>query len=83
LNENASWYDNNKWTVEMLTLLDTVIALVIGITASIAGGALGGVLVGGRHLGNELAAMMGGFYGPLAGSGGVALALVAIKLLFM
>jgi hypothetical protein len=63
-----------------LPLLDTVIALVIGIAASVAGGALGGILVGGKALGNELAAMMGGFYGPLAGSGGVAVALVALKL---
>jgi hypothetical protein len=64
-----------------LSLLDTVIALVAGIASSVAGGALGGILVGGKALGNELAAMMGGFYGPLAGSGGVALALVALKLL--
>jgi hypothetical protein len=66
----------------MVSLLEMVIALAIGIVASIAGGAFGGVLVGGKHLGNELAAMMGGFYGPLAGSGGVVLALVALKLLF-
>jgi hypothetical protein len=63
-----------------LSLGVTVIALAIGILASIAGGAVGGVLVGGKHLGNELAAMMGAFYGPLAGSGGVALALIALKL---
>jgi hypothetical protein len=63
-----------------LSLVDTIIALAVGIVASIAGGALGGILVGGKILGNELAAMMGGFYGPLAGSGGVALALLAVKL---
>jgi hypothetical protein len=63
-----------------LSLVTTVIALAIGILASIAGGAVGGVLVGGKHLGNELAAMMGGCYGPLAGSGGVVLGLVALKL---
>lgn len=63
-----------------LSLVIGVIALAIGILASIAGGALGGVLVGGKHLGNELAAMMGGFYGPLAGSGGIALGLIALKL---
>jgi hypothetical protein len=63
-----------------LSLVGTIAALAIGIAASIAGGALGGILVGGKALGNELAAMMGGFYGPLAGSGGVALALIALKL---
>jgi hypothetical protein len=57
-----------------------VIALAVGVAASVIGGAFGGVLVGGKHLGNELAAMMGSFYGPLAGSGGVALALIALKL---
>jgi hypothetical protein len=31
-------------------------------------------------IGNELAGMMGAFYAPLAGSGGVALALLALKL---
>lgn len=51
------------------------LALAAGIAASIAGGALGGVIVGGKHLGNELAAMMGGFYGPMAGIGGVLLGL--------
>ena len=63
-----------------LSLVDTVIALAIGIVASIAGGALGGILVGGKAIGNELAGMMGAFYGPLAGSGGIALALLALKL---
>jgi hypothetical protein len=67
----------------MLSLVDTVIALAIGIVASVAGGALGGILVGGKALGNELAAMMGSFYGPLAGSGGVALALLALKILIV
>ncbi|MCL2429037.1 MAG: hypothetical protein FWD12_07370 [Alphaproteobacteria bacterium] len=62
-----------------LPLGDTVIALAIGVVASVAGGALGGILVGGKALGNELAAMMGSFYGPLAGSGGVAVALLALK----
>ncbi|MBO0750992.1 MAG: hypothetical protein J2P53_02705 [Bradyrhizobiaceae bacterium] len=63
-----------------LPLLDAGIALAVGIAASVAGGALGGVLVGGKALGIERAAMMGSFYGPLAGSGGIALALLALKL---
>ena len=52
------------------------IALAVGIAASIVGGALGGIAVGGKALGNELAALMGGFYGPLAGGTGVLLGLV-------
>jgi len=64
-----------------LTLLDAVIAFVIGSVASLAGGALSGVLVGGKALGNELAAMMGGFYGPLAGIPGVIIGLIALKLI--
>lgn len=43
---------------------------------------MGGVLVGGKHLGLELAALMGGFYGPLAGVPGTILG-VAIMLIGM
>jgi hypothetical protein len=49
--------------------------------ASIIGGALGGVAVGGKALGNELAALMGGFYGPLAGVPGVLLGLIVLALI--
>jgi hypothetical protein len=63
-----------------LSLVDMMTAFAIGVFASIGGGALGGVLVGGKALGSELAAMMGAIYGPLAGSGGVALGLAALKL---
>ena len=55
-------------------------ALVIGIIASLVGGAAGGVLVGGKSLGNQLAATMGGFFGPLAGAGGLVIGLIAITL---
>ena len=37
------------------------------LVASVAGGAAGGILTGGKALGNELAALMGGFYGLCAG----------------
>ena len=55
--------------------------MLIGTAASVAGGALGGVLVGGRELGPYLAALMGAFFGPLAGVGGIALGLLALALL--
>lgn len=56
-------------------MAELAMALALGVAASIFGGAVGGVMIGGKHLGNELAAMMGGFYGPLAGAGGVLLGL--------
>jgi len=55
-------------------------ALAIGFIASIIGGAVGGIFTGGKALGNELAAMMGSLYGPLAGVSGVALALVILAI---
>ncbi len=58
-----------------MELAELGLALALGIAASIAGGAIGGVLVAGKEFGTELAAMMGGFYGPLAGIGGVFLGL--------
>ncbi|MFN0218603.1 MAG: hypothetical protein ACKVP4_07305 [Hyphomicrobium sp.] len=56
------------------------LALALGVAASVGGGVIGGVLVGGKHIGNELAAMMGGFYGPLAGATGVLVGLVLLSL---
>lgn len=52
-------------------------ALVLGA----AGGALGGVLVGGKHIGYGLAAMMGTFFGPIAALPGVLVALLVLILL--
>jgi hypothetical protein len=45
------------------------------------GGALGGVLVGGKHIGYGLAAMMGIFFGPIAALPGVLLALITLPLM--
>lgn len=64
--------------MDIATLLP---ALALGVIASVLGGAIGGVLVGGRQIGNEIAAMMGSFYGPLAGFGGVLLGLAVVALL--
>ncbi|MEZ5829686.1 MAG: hypothetical protein R3D05_00730 [Dongiaceae bacterium] len=61
--------------------MTTVLAAFgLGIIGSIVGGALGGIVVGGKHIGNELAALMGGFYGPIAGIGGVIVGIVALQL---
>ena len=50
-----------------MSALTILLVLAVGGAASLIGGALGGVAIGGKALGNELAALMGGFYGPLAG----------------
>lgn len=63
------------------TLGSGLLAAAIGIAASIVGGAIGGVVVGGKAIGNEVAAMMGGFFGPLAGASGVLIGLILIAIL--
>ena len=54
-----------------------LVAVIVGIAA----GAIGGIIVGGKHLGNELAAMMGAFFGPMATLPGVLLGLLVLKLI--
>ncbi len=79
------WASNrNRKTGEMMgdALLLGLGAVVLGTIFSILGGAAGGVFIGGKALGNELAAMMGGFYGPLAGAVGVFVGTVIALLVF-
>jgi hypothetical protein len=64
-----------------LSFIGAALALAVGIAASIAGGVLGGIAVGGKAIGNELAALMGSFYGPLAGGTGVLLGLIVLALI--
>jgi hypothetical protein len=61
-----------------ISIIGAAVALIVGTAASIIGGALGGIVVGGKAIGNELAAMMGGFYGPLAGVAGIVLGLLVL-----
>jgi hypothetical protein len=61
-----------------ISIIGAAVALIVGTAASIIGGALGGIMVGGKAIGNELAAMMGGFYGPLAGVAGIVLGLIVL-----
>jgi hypothetical protein len=51
-----------------------VIALIIGAAA----GAVGGMIIGAEHMGKELAAMMGAFFGPIAAAPGVAVAAIVL-----
>jgi len=64
-----------------LSIVVAAAALFAGTAAALVGGAIGGVVVGGKALGNELAAMMGGFYGPLAGVPGLVVGLIVLGLL--
>jgi hypothetical protein len=73
--------ENIDVAVAGLSIAGAAVALVVGAMASIIGGALGGIVVGGKALGNELAALMGGFYGPLAGVPGVFLGLIVLALI--
>lgn len=49
-----------------MTVMQIVELLLVGLLASLIGGAAAGVKVGGKDLGNGLAAMMGAFFGPTA-----------------
>jgi hypothetical protein len=60
--------------------LTVVLALIIGAAASLVAGALGGVAIGGKSLGNELAALMGGFFGPLAVIPGIVIGLIILAI---
>jgi hypothetical protein len=62
-----------------ITLITCAIWYCIALAIGAAGGAIGGIIVGGEHLGNDLAAMMGGFFGPLAAAPGVLLALIILS----
>ncbi len=55
-------------------LIWTVTALLLAMT----GGALAGVRLAGKHLGNNLAAMMGMLFGPSAVVPGVLLGLIIL-----
>jgi hypothetical protein len=61
-----------------LTLLSGTILTILALLSGAFGGTLGGVIVGGKALGNELAAMMGAFFGPVASIPGVLVGLLIL-----
>lgn len=61
-------------------MTELLVAFAVGVLASIAGGAIGGVMACAKPLGAELSAMLGGFYGPISGLGGVLLGLAIVVL---
>lgn len=64
-----------------LTVVTVAIWAAVAFISGAIGGAIGGMLVGGRHIGHELAAMMGAFYGPVAALPGVFIGLVILMLI--
>ncbi len=64
-----------------MSALTILLVLAVGGAASLIGGALSGVAIGGKSLGNQLAALMGGFYGPLAGIPGIVVGLFILNLI--
>ena len=64
-----------------LTIITIIIWSIVAMIIGAIGGAIGGVMIGGEHLGNELAAMMGSFYGPIATLPGIALGLIILFLM--
>ncbi len=63
-----------------MTVTTFFIALMVGVLASAVGGILGGIALAGKDLGAQLAGTMGGAFGPVAGVGGVTLALAIIAM---
>tara|TARA_R110002124_G_scaffold139566_2_gene303763 strand:+ start:689 stop:919 length:231 start_codon:yes stop_codon:yes gene_type:complete len=68
-------------SAENITLMSFAWGALVAVIVGIAAGAIGGIIVGGKHLGNELAAMMGAFFGPMATLPGVLLGLLVLKLI--
>jgi uncharacterized membrane protein len=61
-----------------MNLLTAIELIILAVLLSIAAGALTGVKIGGEFLGKELAAMMGGFYGPVAAVPAVLLGIILL-----
>jgi hypothetical protein len=64
-----------------ITWLSGAVLCLVAVALGAIGGALGGMLVGGKHIGYGVSAMMGTFFGPIAALPGILLALVALLLI--
>jgi hypothetical protein len=62
-----------------ITWLTGAVLCLAALALGALGGALGGILVGGRHIGYGLSAMMGTFFGPIAALPGVLTALLLLS----
>lgn len=63
-----------------INLITGLVWLAIAAALSIVGGAIGGILLAGKDLGYELAAMIGGLFGPAGVIPAVLLGLIVLKL---
>ena len=63
-----------------ITWFTGLFLLAIATVVSILGGAIGGILLAGKDLGYQLAAMIGGLFGPAGVIPAVAIGLVVLKL---
>jgi hypothetical protein len=63
-----------------MTVLTAVGLVLLGLILAIVGGAVSGMRIGGEYLGQELAAMMGAFFGPASVVPAVALGVVILAL---
>ncbi len=62
-----------------INLVTGLVWLVLAAALSVIGGAIGGVLVAGKDLGNQLAAMIGGLFGPAGVIPAVIIGLVILR----
>lgn len=63
-----------------LTVVTVAIWIAIAFLLSVMGGACAGVVLAGKDLGNELAALMGGMFGPTAAVPAVLAGLIVLQL---
>lgn len=63
-----------------INLITGLVWLGIAAALSIVGGAIGGILLASKDLGYELAAMIGGLFGPAGVIPAVLLGLIVLKL---
>jgi hypothetical protein len=61
-----------------LNALTLVVWTLIAMLLSLAAGAAAGVVLAGKDLGNSLAAMMGGMFGPVAAAPGILVGLLLL-----
>lgn len=63
-----------------ITIATGIVWIAIAASISIVGGAIGGVLLAGKDLGIQLAAMIGGLFGPAAVLPATLLGLIVLRL---
>ncbi|NEO33743.1 MAG: hypothetical protein F6K36_25645 [Symploca sp. SIO3C6] len=63
-----------------INLITGLVWLTIATVLSVVGGAIGGILLAGKDLGYQLAATIGGLFGPVGVMPAVLLGLVILKL---